>query len=78
MHRLRIVFSRIGDNLVARNMARPEGPEVAGLKIFKCQGHNAKCRRGSLIVAVICSNLNPVACMAFPRSCPSMWSGRDI
>jgi len=65
VHRLRVVLGRKGEDLLARDVARAEGAEPAGLEIFESQrGHGLRdLREGGLIVAVICSNLNPPAHM---------------
>jgi len=66
VHRLRVVLGRKGEDLLARDVARAEGAEPAGLEIFESQRGRGlrELREGSPIVAVICSNLNPPAHMA--------------
>src|SRR6202023_4072320 len=65
MHRLRVVFARKLEDILARDMARAEGAEAADRKIFESEGHSVRdCRREGQIVAALCGNLNPSACMA--------------
>src|SRR3954471_18160745 len=62
MHRLRIEFGGEGQHLLARDMARPETAETAGREVFEAERHfrgMAGSWSGSLIVAVLCGNLNP-------------------
>src|SRR6202011_4179673 len=58
MHRLRIELGCERQDLLARDVARSECAEMAGRKIFEGQRHDGDWWDGSLIVAVICSNLN--------------------
>jgi hypothetical protein len=68
MHRLRIELGGKGQNFLARDVAWSESAEMAGRKIFEGKRHQGDCLgdccEGGLIVAVICSNLNPSARMA--------------
>jgi hypothetical protein len=76
MHRLRVVLAGELQDLLARDMARAEGAEAADRKIFESEGHSVRdCGREGQIVAALCGNLNPSACMdAMPRAC----AGRRI
>src|SRR3954449_13271169 len=62
MHPLRIEFRGEGQHLLARDMARAETAKTASRKVFEAERHfwgMAGSWAGSLIVAVLCGNLNP-------------------
>src|SRR6476646_9091539 len=68
MHRLLVVLRGKSQNLLARDVARSERSEMTGFEIFEDKRcHDGDLLRGSLIVAVICGNLNPPTRMARAR-----------
>ncbi len=69
MHRLRIEFGGEREHFLARDMARTERAEAAGLKIFESQGHRSGLPEGSPIVAALCGNLNRVRVHGYATYC---------
>ena len=68
MHGLRIELGGKGENFLARDAARSELAEMAGLEVFEGKrGHDGDIVERSPIVAALCGNLNPPTRMARPR-----------